>query len=152
MIFRFVEGQLFTNFLKLGFNLLITPQNGQTHSNNSSANAHELFECAWRIWKGYIFWKVSGKLSSALVSIRYTQRQSLADVLWKTSPEKLRQIHRKSPVFEPVIWWSCRHLECNFSKKKFRHRCFFTEFYEIFPNNSFTEHFWMTASVNCIHL
>ena len=24
-----------------------TPQNGQTHSNHSSATADELFECAW---------------------------------------------------------------------------------------------------------
>ena len=30
-----------------------TPQNGQTHSNNSSAIADELFECVWPFMKGW---------------------------------------------------------------------------------------------------
>ena len=56
----------------------------------------------------------TGTLSYFRSSEAVAQKSSVKKVFFQT----FGKIHRKTPVPEPLFWWSCRSEACNFIKKR----------------------------------
>ena len=56
----------------------------------------------------------TGTLSYFRSSEAVVQKSSVKKVFFQT----FGKIHRKTPVPEPLFWWSCRSEACNFIKKR----------------------------------
>ena len=82
----------------------------------------------------HLFWKLQGKQNNRSCSV-------------KTDALKDSENSQETPVPEFFLWQNCRPLACNFIKKETSTQVFTCNFAKSLRIPFFTEHLWVTASV-----
>ena len=79
---------------------------------------------------------------AARITWSFLLKQSSRSVLWKMCSQKFCKTHRKTPVMEPLFWWSCSLWVCGFIKKDIRLRFFPVNFGKLLRTSSYCFCIW----------